>query len=612
MKKLILLIIMTTILTLTAACSGEAPPEQPGSTAATPSAAAVSSGSGTPVAKSTSRPANTSIPAPTRPQRLQGLKKTPTPEPAPPSNPATATPVSPAATTVSSGSGTPVATQESQSRDEDISIKDLVPQNPQLNDTVLLQDIYPHADLDQFALDPTQPIPLPIIREKGELVRIETPSELTDWMSSPDPQWFFYENVKDHPYLHMFPKLQKDAHEEKPTYPQIQEEDIAFSFREYIASTEYDPTKEGGRINQFIYNPWFQPYFVGHGRTYSGHHIWFGNNSTKGVLAQAVTETMEEAKYPTARPMPTPWGEDRVKEWRLEDFLRSPAYAAGEKVDDDEWRYKNRDRDHVAPVTHWKFLHPQLPIIGVTSYNRVKLPLTVSSEDFSYKSLTDPNPNRSSQKLQMKEDAKHLEPRIRDMRPTTFAVSFVISFQNRWTSFEDPDRLMVRFQDDFETIAHMSASTRQQQKLQQEHSPNYWHPSDYMQHRLIGPVVLQVYESEVLQPGIYNAVPKVTHWEAPEFIMSDAFLEDLEARFTARIKERIATADEAGHTQASLMYAAQLEKGWWDVRGKNLVLPGNRPKLINYPLPGHIAISNAMDESRDSLPVPHPIYSRDW
>ena len=213
----------------------------------------------------------------------------------------------------------------------------------------------------------------------------------------------------------------------------------------------------------------------------------------------------------------------------------------------------------------------------------MKLPLTVSSEDFSYKSLTHPNLDLNSQKRQLEEDAKDLRGRIRDMLPTTFAVSFVVSFQNRWTSFKDPDRLMNRFPDDFNDMAIFYAATRQQQELQREHSPNYWHLSDYMQHRLIGPVVLQVYESEVLQPGIYSAVPKVTHWEAPEFIMSDAFLEDIDTRFTARLKERIATADEAGNTRASLMYAASLEKGWWDTIGKNLVLPQNRPKYINYP-----------------------------
>ena len=588
MKKLILLIIMTTILTLTAACGGQAPPEQPGSTAATPGATAVSSGSGTPVAKPASRPANTPIPAPTRPQRLQGLKKTPTPEPAPPSNPATAAPVTPAATTVSSGPGTPVATQESQSRDEDISIKDLVPQDPQLNDTVLLQDMYPHADLDQFALDPTQPLPLPIIREEGELARIETPSELKEDLihdDHPFPQWFLYDNVKDHPYLHIFPRLQHTAHEEDPPRHQIEQiKDIAFRFddsRPYPHPNHPERPSEG--ITRFIYFPWFES-VEAHGApsTDPGHNgIHFGNNSTRKVLAQAVTKAMEEAKYPAARPMPTPWGRTRIQEWRLGDFLRRPAYMAGEEISYNRW-FEDRDRDHVAPVTHWEFLHPQLPIIRVTSYNTVRLPLTMSSEDFSYKSLTDPHPDLNSQKRQSEKDVKDLRGRIGDMVPTTFAVSFVVSFQNRWTSFEDTDRLMNRFPDDFKGMANFYAATRQQQEFQLEHSPNYWHPSDYMQHRLIGPVVLQVYESEVLQPGIYSAVPKVTHWEAPEFILPDRLFEAKRAR-----------------------------KGWRSTDIFRWLQPGV-PKYINYPLPGHQAMGKYTDAWKDRFAEGNGGIRPDW
>ena len=583
MKKLILLIIMTTILTLTAACSGEAPPEQPGSTAAVPGATAVSSGSGTPVAKPTSRPANTSIPAPTRPQRLQGLKKTPAPEPAPPSNPATAAPVTPAATTVSSGSGTPAATQESQPQDEDISIKDLIPQNPQLNDAVLLQDIYPHADLDQFALDPTQPVPLPIVREKGELVRIETLEEMKQDLihdDHPFPQWFLYENVRDHPYLHIFPRLQHAAHEEDPPRHQIEQiKDIAFRFKDSIPYPHTDRNRASEGITRFIYFPWFEPSTA---HTRPGHNgIHFGNNSTREVLAQAVTKAMEEAKYPTAQPMPTLFGKEWIQEWRLGDFLRRPAYMAVDQISRSRW-FEERRYDHVAPVTHWEFLHPQLPIIRVTSYNMVMLPLTVNSEDFSYKSLTDPNPNYSSQVFQIEKDAEDLRGRIGDMVPTTFAVSFVISFQNRWTSFEDPDRLMVRFPEEFRGMAHMSATTRQQQELQLEHSPNYWHSNDYMQHRLIGPVVLQVYESEVLQPGIYSAVPKVTHWEAPEFILPDSFYEALRSR-----------------------------EGWTSTDIFRWLQPGV-PKFLDYPLPGHQAMRKHTEEQKDRFAEAYGGIRPDW
>ena len=578
MKKLILLIIMTTILTLTAACGGEAPPEQPGSTAATPGATAVSSGSGTPVAKPTSRPANTSIPAPTRPQRLQGLKKTPTPEPAPPSNPATAAPLTPEATGISSSPGSPVATQESQPRDEDISIKDLVPQNPQLNDTVLLQDIYPHVDLDQFALDPTQPVPLPIVREKGELVRIETLEELKQALiydDHPFPQWFLYDNVKDHPYIHIFPRLQHTAHEEDPP---DQIKDIAFRFKD---SRPYiDPARAAEGITRFIYFPWFESSTV---LTIAGHNgIHFGNNSTREVLAQAITKAMEEAKYPAARPMPTLWGKEWIQEWRLGDFLRRPAYMAGEEISYNRW-FEDRRYDHVAPVTHWEFLHPQLPIIRVTSYNTVMLPLTMSSEDFSYKSLTDPHPDLNSQKRQIEEDVKHFRGRIGDMVPTTFAVSFVVSFQNRWTSFEDPDRLMNRFPDDFKyAIIGKDIVTVRQGEIHDKHSPNYWHPNDYMQHRLIGPVILQVYESEVLQPGIYSATPKVTHWEAPEFILPDSFFEALRAR-----------------------------EGWRSTDILRWLQPGVR-KFINYPLPGHQAMGKHTEEEKDRFAEAYGGIRPDW
>ena len=288
---------------------------------------------------------------------------------------------------------------------------------------------------------------------------------------------------------------------------------------------------------------------------------------------------MEEAKYPTARPMPTLFGKEWIQEWRLGDFLRSPAYVTGDEPYD--W-FRSRDLDHVAPVTHWEFLHPQLPIIRVTSYNMVMLPLTVSSEDFSYKSLTDPNPNYSSQVFQIVKDAEDLRGRIGDMVPTTFAVSFVVSFQNRWTSFEDPDRLMVRFPEEFRGMAHMSATTRQQQELQLEHSPNYWHPNDYMQHRLIGPVVLQVYESEVLQPGIYSAVPKVTHWEAPEFILPDSFYEALRSR-----------------------------EGWTSTDIFRWLQPGVR-KFLDYPLPGHQAMRKHTEEQKDRFAEAYGGIRPDW
>ena len=122
----------------------------------------------------------------------------------------------------------------------------------------------------------------------------------------------------------------------------------------------------------------------------------------------------------------------------------------------------------------------------------------------------------------------------------------------------------------------------QQRDIHEEHSPNYWHLSDYMQHRLIGPVVLQVYESEVLQPGIYSAVPKVTRWEAPEFILPDSFFEALRAR-----------------------------EGWRSTDISRWLQPGVR-KFINYPLPGHQAMGKHTEEEKDRFAETYGGIRPDW
>ena len=129
---------------------------------------------------------------------------------------------------------------------------------------------------------------------------------------------------------------------------------------------------------------------------------------------------------------------------------------------------------------------------------------------------------------------------------------------------KNTNRLINRFQDDFQLLIHniSHTTTERQREIDKEHSPNYWHPSDYMQHRLIGPMVLQVYESEVLQPGIYSAVPKVTHWEAPEFILPDSLFEALKER--TRNGEKVWTRYDIFRW---------LQPGSW--------------QFINSPLPGH-------------------------
>ena len=116
------------------------------------------SGSATAAAAPTKTPET----EPARAQRLDHLLPSPTAKPD-----AAATKTRPRAT-----DATETKAAENQRRPESqetesavapasprLNIADLVPENPQTNDQVLLQDIYDQIDLEQFALDPGEPIP---------------------------------------------------------------------------------------------------------------------------------------------------------------------------------------------------------------------------------------------------------------------------------------------------------------------------------------------------------------------------------------------------------------------------------------------------------------------
>lgn len=121
---------------------------------------------------------------------------------------------------------------------------------------------------------------------------------------------------------------------------------------------------------------------------------------------------------------------------------------------------------------------------------------------------------------------------------TDYTVSFVVTFQNRWESFDNPNRWIIRFKDELEpqtginlnnflrcdncpedgfTVTHGAIDP-----ALSEHYPNYWHTTDYMHHRIIGPVVMTIYESPVLNPGTYSKLPRISEWESPgKIIPSD-------------------------------------------------------------------------------------------
>ena len=220
-------------------------------------------------------------------------------------------------------------------------IAKLVPEDPRTNDRVLLQDIYAQIDLEQFALDPDQPLP-----QQGSESTADSPVSMMP-----------YPMIHQHPYLHLFPELEIRVRKQE-------KEDIWYDpySREY-GGFGGDRFKDisGGRngLIYFIYNPWFEPIFpelYGIRMPYIGASVdsesnyiydgvgpyWFGNNSVRGVLAETVAELLEEAKLPSTEPAQAPW----FRKWRdgrtdletpemqkmtIEEFISTPISLDEEK-----------------------------------------------------------------------------------------------------------------------------------------------------------------------------------------------------------------------------------------------------------------------------------------
>ena len=177
----------TTILAaaMLAACGGENAPET-GKSVETGA-----SGNATVAAAPTKTPET----EPARAQRLDHLLPSPTTAKSEAKTTKTTARATDAAETKAAGKPTPTGETESAMAPASprLNITDLAPENPQTNDQVLLQDIYEQIDLEQFALDPDEPIPFVELRGYN-------PASLMK-----------YPEVHEHPYLHLFPELKHIA-----------------------------------------------------------------------------------------------------------------------------------------------------------------------------------------------------------------------------------------------------------------------------------------------------------------------------------------------------------------------------------------------------------------
>ena len=159
------------------------------------------------------------------------------------------------------------------------------------------------------------------------------------------------------------------------------------------------------------------------------------------------------------------YGEEQP--FTLKDYITTTLWASKgitrlEVVDNSEiYNYR-------TPRVSWEFIHPKLPIVQVTTWNKTNLPLKqtgINEEDC---------PKRGGQP---------------QCGVTSYAVTFVVAFQNRWDSFEDSKRWVNQFEDSFEEIFGDDPADYK----------NRWHHTDFTHYGLIGPVEIEVFASEVLQ-----------------------------------------------------------------------------------------------------------------
>ena len=319
-----------------------------------------------------------------------------------------------------------------------------------------------------------------------------------------------YPDVHEHPYLHLFPELKYMASQIERDFPYIPFMDMDRGDRRYSIMDEtfserynhFDLAATHNGLTYFIYNPWFEqvqyedsarrvPHLprtsIDIGRQ-DGEPYWFGNNSTRGVLAETVAKLLEEAKLPSAEAYPRDWwtqqepyGEKYIRpesfapqEWTLDEYIRTGVQYGG--PEDDRFEYEQVEFHNIPQVT-WEFLDPKLPILRVTAHAEQRLPLVDPTPPKMPKPF-DKIPNERAflavitsnyyrdvyWGLTMEEvEAKYLEwlnkrtkatalreHETRTNAITRYSVSFVMSLQNRWTSFDDPDRWIVRFGEDLE------------------------------------------------------------------------------------------------------------------------------------------------------------------
>ena len=432
-------------------------------------------------------------------------------------------------------------------------VAQLVPQNPEFDQSTPLRSIYEQLDMGQFAINPADPIniftdpncdygirlsnatikqynirifgydavlhanlavcdPAPVDLYNDNLnngVHIVSPPPYYEHHSPPYLYDHYVVNsspidvITQHPYLFAF----KNANFIARHFPDAQNLRFSANPRAYLSDhvkggpgTGYSHPAIGARpakgligAELWLNQPWFTYHYENTEKVKTDQTLApvliYPSGSLKGVLSDTIVDLLQQAVE-----------------------AANTGYAFAQYTPGRKPRSATLKQAVAAPnllynqhhFVQWEFLSPYLPIIRVTTYAEQHLPFTIETEydiprypiqprSFDQDTFIAPEPAKS----------------LKSTQTTRYAASFVVALQNRWDHFSDPNRL-----------AYFNEGQRAEPLTDLQ--INRWYATDFMHHSIIGPVVVQVFESEHLKPGIYQKTPAISHWPAPGYISGSA------------------------------------------------------------------------------------------
>ena len=374
-----------------------------------------------------------------------------------------------------------------------------------------------------------------------------------------------FEEYLNHPYIHLFPDMMETTREiadKAASQGDSHPKSFRYSYRPNtkVPRTEYT-------IESFIHSPWFEPWTdatvtstdfgtgeflnINSGTNRNIGTPYFGKDSTREVLANAVSSLIQSALVEGAEPhIPDYYSDIRYPNFTPPDpdhRLRLAFYlftGSNSRFPAGNFR---------PPQITWQFLHPELPIIRVVAKYK--------NTEIDYRSPEHIRDNRNP-------------------TPSDFTIEFVVAFQHRWNSFSDPDRWVLKYTESLQPNYHPDSLRQCGLSIDRCHYthrngaldpnqasvfPNYWHVTDYMQHSLIGPVVMTVHRSQQMTVGVHSTAPDIAFWPAPGPILNSEQL---------LIPETNLTYSQARANQPLERYRQRYP------------FPGSPNP--GYPLPGHV------------------------